>query len=206
MQPATRRRCARSRRRSAPPRSRAGRRDRCRRRRCRSRSRRPARTRSTCPRAFNSSSTPAPASTPTSSTPGCGTMVVERADGMQRVDARRFDGRLHVHAEIEDVEQHEQNLLILAVAARRADREERLAVLEDDGRRQRRARPLAAGEHVRARRIEVECLHPVAHRHAGAPATNAPPSIQPELGVAEKRLPSASATWTDVVSPGSLSG
>src|SRR4029079_14111854 len=33
------------------------------------------------------------------------------------------------------------------------------------------------------------------------PAKKAPPRIQPELGVAENRLPSASATWSDVVSP-----
>ena len=35
-----------------------------------------------------------------------------------------------------------------------------------------------------------------------SPATNAPPSSQPELGVALKRLPSLSTTSTQVVSPG----
>ena len=86
---------------------------------------------------------------------------------MQRIDARRLDRRLDVHVEHDHVQQHVQDLLILAVAARRADREKRLAVLQHDRRRQRRARPLAAGEHVRADRIEIEHLHPVRQRHAG---------------------------------------
>jgi hypothetical protein len=34
-----------------------------------------------------------------------------------------------------------------------------------------------------------------------APATNAPPSSHPELGVAENRLPSASTACSEVVSP-----
>ena len=125
------------------------------------------RTSRTCPRAFSSSMTDGGQRRLHFEHARLRAVVVERADRMQRVDARRLDGRLHVHAEIDDVEQDEQDLLVLAVAARRADREERLAVLEDDRRRQRRPRPLAAGEHVRARRIEVERLHPVAHRHAG---------------------------------------
>ena len=39
-----------------------------------------------------------------------------------------------------------------------------------------------------------------------SPATNAPPRSQPELGVAEKRFPSASTASTHVVSPGSARG
>ena len=143
--------------------------DRCRRRRCRWRCRAARRTSSVCPRAFSSSMTAAGQRRLDFEHARLRAVVVERADRMQRVDARRLDRRLHVHAEVDDVQQHEQDLLVLAVAARRADREERLAVLQHDGRRQRGPRPLAAGEDVRARRIEMERLHPVAHRHAGAP-------------------------------------
>src|SRR3989442_762546 len=77
-------------------------------------------------------------------------VVVERAEGMERVDPRRFDRLLKAHLEDEDVQQHVEHLLILAVTAWCADGEKRLAVPQDDRRRQRRARALAAGEHVRA--------------------------------------------------------
>src|SRR4051812_31240411 len=73
---------------------------------------------------------------------GLSAVVVERAHRVEGIDARRFDGALHVHAEIDDVEQHEEDLLILTVAAGRADGEERLAVLEDHRRRQRGPRAL----------------------------------------------------------------
>src|SRR5678815_1054629 len=43
-------------------------------------------------------------------------MIVEGADRMQRIDPRRLDRGLHVEPEIDDVEQHEENLLILTVA------------------------------------------------------------------------------------------
>ena len=94
-------------------------------------------------------------------------VVVERAERMQRIDPRRLDRLLHVHPEHEQVEQDVQDLLILAVAAGRADGKKRLAALEHDRRRQRRPRPLPAGEHVGAERIEIEHLHAIRQRNAG---------------------------------------
>src|SRR4029079_12243332 len=61
---------------------------------------------------------------------GLARVGVERSERVQRVDARRFDRLLDVAAEDEHLEQHIENLLILAVAAGRADGQERLALLE----------------------------------------------------------------------------
>src|SRR5687767_7465712 len=50
-----------------------------------------------------------------------GAMIVERAYRVQRVHARRLYGRLDVHPEVDHVEENQQDLLVLAVTARRAD-------------------------------------------------------------------------------------
>ena len=105
---------------------------------------------SLCPRAVSASRTAAGTRFSISQHARLARVVVERAERVQRVDARRLDRLLDVLAEHDHLQQHVQDLLILAVAARRADREERLAVLQHDRRRQRGARPLAADEHVRA--------------------------------------------------------
>ena len=126
-----------------------------------------ARSRSTCPRDRSTSRTVRRKRPFDFEDAGLRAMVVERALRMQRVDPRRLDRGLHVETEVDDVQQDEQDLLVLAVAAGCADREKRLAVLQHDGRSERRPRTFTAGEHVRAGGLEPECLHPVAHRHTG---------------------------------------
>ena len=60
--------------------------------------------------------------------PGEELMIVERADVMLRVEARSFDCFLWIHAELDDVEQHLQQRLILIVSAGRRKNHERLAI------------------------------------------------------------------------------
>src|SRR5438105_11783244 len=61
-----------------------------------------------------------------------------------------------VHAEVHVCEEGVQRPLVLLVAARSAERERRLALAEREGRRQRRARPLAGLERVRQALLEPE--------------------------------------------------
>src|SRR5260221_10500247 len=57
-------------------------------------------------------------------------VIVERAERMKRVDPRLFNRLLDIEVEHEDLEQHVQDLLILTVAARGAQGEEWLGVLQ----------------------------------------------------------------------------
>src|SRR4030095_5795234 len=101
-------------------------------------------------------------------------VVLEGAERMERVEARRLDRLLESAAEDEQVQKDVQDLLVLAVSPRRRDGEKGLAVLQDDRRRQRGAGALAAGEHVGALRIEVEDLHTVGERHPGVAGDEGP--------------------------------
>src|SRR2546423_4258253 len=70
-------------------------------------------------------------------------VVAERTAHLEAVDVRRFGRLLHVHAELDDVEEELQEVLILAVAALHGEAEEGLAVLQGECRRERDARALA---------------------------------------------------------------
>jgi hypothetical protein len=69
-------------------------------------------------------------------------VVVERAERMQRVDPRCLDRVLDAAVEHEDLQQHVEQLLILAVAARVLMARNGLPSFQHDRRRQRRARRL----------------------------------------------------------------
>ena len=101
-------------------------------------------------------------------------VIVEGAVGVVGVEARRLDGDLELLLKDDYVEQHVQHLLILAVAARRAHREKRLAVFAHDRWRERGARALSADKEVGARGIEVEGLHAVREGHAGVTGEEGP--------------------------------
>ena len=90
----------------------------------------------------------------------------ERTMEMLRVDARGLDGLLDGKAVDEDVQQHHQNLLILIVAAGRADRQERLAVPQHDSRRQGGARSFPTDQNIGTVRVQIKDRHAVAERHA----------------------------------------
>src|SRR5436853_7583200 len=62
-------------------------------------------------------------------------VVAERTAHLEAVDVRRFGRLLHVHAELDDVEEELQEVLILAVAALHGEAEEGLAVLQGECRR-----------------------------------------------------------------------
>ena len=94
-------------------------------------------------------------------------MLAEALAMMQRVEARSLDRLLRGHVEDGEIEEHLQGLLILAVTAGTAERDERFAVAEHDRRAERRAWPLAAPHDVGMPLVEDERLHAVAERHAG---------------------------------------
>ena len=77
---------------------------------------------------------------------------------------------LDVHAELDDVEEELEQILVLGVAALDGEREVGLSVLEGHARGQGGAGPLAGlGQVVRVEpRIEHEALHPLAHSDPGA--------------------------------------
>ena len=90
---------------------------------------------------------------------------------VQRVEPRRFDGRLRTHVEDRDVEENLERLLVLTVSARTAERHERLAVAQDDGGREGRSRSLTALNEVGvAVLVQHERLHPIPEWHAGVPS------------------------------------
>ncbi len=90
-------------------------------------------TRSTWPRGRNSSCTATAMRLSMSSCPGCVGVIVERTVRVVRMDARRFDGELAlILVENDDVEQHVQHWPILAVAARRTQREKLISVFAHD--------------------------------------------------------------------------
>ena len=107
---------------------------------------------------------------------------------------------LRRHAELHDVQEELQQVLVLGVAALHRESEARLAVLQRERRRQRHARALARLEHVeralRARRCTKLCMRWLRPMPVW-PAMTA--GIQPPLGVTETTQPSASAASTEVV-------
>src|SRR5213078_5135156 len=70
-------------------------------------------------------------------------VIAERAIEMLGLEAWGLDGFLRGHAEFDDIQHHLQQSLVLIVAAGRGEREERLAILEYDGRAERDARPFS---------------------------------------------------------------
>jgi hypothetical protein len=85
-------------------------------------------TRSTRPRVRNASCTATAMRLSMSSCAGCVGVIVEGTVRVVRVDARRFDGDWELLMKDNDVEQHVQHLPILAVAARRTQREKWFSV------------------------------------------------------------------------------
>src|SRR5262249_17270263 len=109
-------------------------------------------------------------------------VVVERSERVQRVDPRRLDRLLDVLVEHEYLQEHVEDLLILAVAAWRTDGQERLSVFQDQRGRERRPWPFATDEHVRAQGIQVEDGHAIRERYASIAshesATEQPPGAR----------------------------
>src|SRR5947209_7463939 len=70
-------------------------------------------------------------------------VVAERAAHLEAVDVRGLGRLLHGHAELYDVEEELQEVLILTVAALHGEAEEGLSVLQGERRRERDARALA---------------------------------------------------------------
>jgi hypothetical protein len=85
-------------------------------------------TRSTRPRVRNASCTATAMRLSMSSCAGCVGVIIEGTVRVVRVDARRFDGDWELLMKYNDVEQHVQHLPILAVAARRTQREKWFSV------------------------------------------------------------------------------
>ena len=102
--------------------------------------------------------------------PGLGLVFVERTAHLVAVEVRGLDRLLHGHAELDDVEEELQEVLVLPVAALDREAQIRPAVLEREARRERDARALAGLEHVERAlgAVEHEALHALAHPDAGA--------------------------------------
>src|SRR6185437_10212207 len=79
---------------------------------------------------------------------------------------RRVDRLLQVHAAMDMAEEHLRDPLLLLVAARRAPAHVRLAGAMGEGRRERRARPLARRQRRRLAFLEPADLAACAHREA----------------------------------------
>src|SRR5262245_41156419 len=73
---------------------------------------------------------------------------IERAREVQGVERRRVQRRLHVHPELDHVQEELQRPLVLLVAARRAEREPWPPVPGSEGRRQCCPRALARPQAV----------------------------------------------------------
>ena len=102
---------------------------------------------------------------------------------MLGVEVRRVDRLLQVQPPVDVVEEDVQSPLLLLVAAGRAVREPRLAVAQDEPRRQRRARPRARDERRREALLEPEHLR-------------ARPERPAECGDRRRALePAASKAW-----------
>src|SRR5205085_3061466 len=99
---------------------------------------------------------------------GARLVVAERAAHLEAVDVRRFGRLLHVHAELDDVQEELQEVLILTVAALHGETEEGLAVLQGERRRERDARALARLYDVEGilSRVGHEALRSLAETHA----------------------------------------
>src|SRR4051812_44319694 len=119
---------------------------------------------------------------------------------MLGVEVGRVDRLLQVETAVDAVEEDVQSPLLLLVAAGRAVREPRLAVTQDEPRRQRCARSRARDE----RRCEA-LLEPdiCARDPSGQPSAGIVGELwsQPPEGVAEKTFPNRSATSRWTVSP-----
>ncbi len=87
---------------------------------------------------------------------------------MGRVYGGRVERFLHVHTEIDDVQEELQRPLVLLVAAGRAKGQPRLAVAQCQRRREGRARALARDQRVRMTLVQVKHLAARAEREAQA--------------------------------------
>ena len=95
-----------------------------------------------CPRAIARLRTISGTRSSISRPPASLSWLSNELNGCSELIARRFDRLLKSMSNTIEVQQHVQDLLILAVAAGRADGEERFAVLQHHRRRERRPRPL----------------------------------------------------------------
>ena len=135
------------------------------------------------------------------SRPGSRLVLAERAAHLVAGDVGRLRRLLHVHPELDDVQEELQQVLVLRVAALHGEGEMgRLPSFKRQPRRERHARPLARLEHVvrvlRLRSSTKLCMRwlmPMPVR----PAMTA--GIQPPLGVTDTTQPSSSAASIEVV-------
>jgi len=83
-------------------------------------------------------------------------------------DVRRLTSLLHVHPELDHVQEELEEILILGVAALDRETQERFPLLQGDTRRECDARALARRDDVERvlRFIQHETLHPLAHANA----------------------------------------
>ena len=77
-----------------------------------------------------------------------GRRLAERSRVMSGGKAWNGYGPIRLHPELDGVQQQLQAHLVLMIAPRHADGDDRLALLENDGGRQRNSGPLAGGHHV----------------------------------------------------------
>ena len=91
-------------------------------------------------------------------------MLAERIAHLVAGDVRRFDRLLHVHAELDHVQEELQQVLVLGVAALHRERKKRLPVLQREAGRQCHARPLPRDDHVEriVARVDDELLRALA--------------------------------------------
>src|SRR5688572_190981 len=101
---------------------------------------------------------------------GLGLVIAERVAHLIAGDVGRFDRLLHVHAELHDVQEELQQVLILRIAALHREREERLPVLQRETRRQRDTGALAGPNHVEriVGRVDDKLLRALTQADAGA--------------------------------------
>src|SRR6185369_14207700 len=85
---------------------------------------------------------------------------------VERLKARRLDRFLHVHSELDDVQQHLDERLILVIAAGRREHHERFAVLEHKSWSEGDPRALARLKNVRMTFFQKERLHTLAEQDA----------------------------------------
>src|SRR5262249_31750606 len=93
-------------------------------------------------------------------------MIVKRAYQVQSLKSRRFNRLLYAHVELQDVQQHLQQRLVLVVSARRGQYKKRLTILENQCWVQCYARPLSGLEYIRMPGFEETRLHALAHQYA----------------------------------------
>jgi hypothetical protein len=140
-----------------------------------------------CPSRLNISVTPARHAVLDLKDSGEEPVVSQALVVVQGIESRRFDRLLPPHVEHRDIEQDLKGLLVLGVRAWAAEREERLAVPQHDGRAQGGARALLPSDHVRVLPVQHERLQPVSEGNTGVDGDE-------DAAEDEKRFPLASVT------------